>query len=218
MKKYLALLLLIPQIAIADFVASAGLVGGKLQSEQESAAGKPIIDASTYVGFRGEAEFGHPFATLFASFEVGRGSARTQYNYQNDNIPADQATVNNLDTSILMSRASAGLRLRIIKLKTFRLYAGGGGEYGLMNLTYDKEHFKSKNSGSSNGFEESETQNLRGGFLQAGMEFIIDNDSGFRVQVQKDYLKTDEFETLNEKKIKFSPVTFSVSFMQYIDN
>lgn len=217
MKRYFFLLLLFPQIALADFVASAGLVGGKLQSEQESTNGKPIIDASTYIGFRGEAEFGHPFATLFASFEVGRGSAKTQYDFQNDDVPSDQATVNDLDTSLIMSRASAGLRLRLIKLKTFRLYAGGGGEYGIMNLTYDKEHFKSKNAGSSNGFEETETQNFRGGFLQAGMEFIIDNDSGFRVQVQKDYFKTDEFETLNEKKIKFSPVTFSVTFMQYID-
>lgn len=216
MKLLFIIFIVLPTVAKADFVASAGLVGGRLESEETSSRNEPLLEVPTYIGFKGEAEFGHPYVTFFGSFDLGTGSGKTEYDYQNPSIPPDQAQVNGLDTRIYLSRLSLGIRLKLIKLKTYRMYAGGGLEYGIMNLLYDEDHFESR-TGSSTGFQESERQNFRGGFAQFGMEFIIDNNSGFRIQVQKDYFRTDEFETLGNETLKFEPTTFSVSFMQYID-
>lgn len=216
MRILLTLILFLPTVAKADFVASAGLIGGRLESEETSSRDKPLLEVPTYVGFKGEAEFGHPYFTIFGSFDLGTGKGKTEYDYQNPSIPPDQAVVNGLDTRVFLSRLSAGLRLKLIKLKTFRMYVGGGLEYGIMNLVYDEDHFESRTD-SSTGFQENEKQNFRGGFAQIGLEFIIDNNSGFRIQAQKDYFRTDEFETLDNETLKFEPTTFSVSFMQYID-
>lgn len=212
----LPLFLLLPGLAKADFVASAGLVGGSFESKEESLAGNPLLEVSSYFGFRGGAEFGNSYVSLFGTFDLGKGNANTEYDYENPDNSSDQAQVSNLDTAMWLSRASGGLRLRFIKLKTFRMYAGAGLEYGVMNLVYDKEDFKSKRS-STTGFEEGEKRNFRGWFGQLGMEFILDSDTGFRLQVQKDYFRTDAFETLNQKRLNFETTTFSLSFMQYID-
>lgn len=212
----ISFIFLIPTLARADFVASAGITGGSVESKEISTSGDPLLRIPTFIGFKGEAEFGHPYVTLFGAFDIGTGSARAEYNYQNPDLPSDQAQVSELKTSAVSSKISLGLRVKFIKFKTFRMYVGGGLNYGLINLTYDKEDFTAA-SGSSIGFEESERKNLRGGFGQLGMEFIIDTNSGFRLQAQREYLRTDEFETLNNKRLKFENMIYSISFMQYID-
>lgn len=216
MKLFLLLILIFPKWAVADFVASAGLQGGEFKSSNRSSAGKPLLDSSGIFGFRGEIEYGHPYITLYGAFDFSAGQAKTQYNYTNPYNALDLAQVNDLKTTIGLSRFSGGLRVRLLKLKKFRLYIGGGYQYGILNLLYDKDDFKKKNS-STTGFEETEKQISKGVFGEVGMEFILDNDSGLRFQAQRAALNTEKFETLGETKINTYFTSFSASYIQYID-
>lgn len=214
--KIFLLLLLLPSLAHADFIASAGLLGSEVTSQNKSDNGKAALSAPTVIGFRGEAEFIFSYFSLFGSFDIGTGKAKTEYNYTSPTDPLDTAEVSGLKTTLVMSRFTLGTRIRIIKLKHFRMFVGGGLEYGIMSLVYDEDDFTSS-VGSSKGLKETERQTLKGSFAQAGMEFIIDNLSGIRLQAQKDYFRTDGFETINEKQLKLSPLTFSLAFIQYVD-
>jgi hypothetical protein len=216
MWKLLTLLVLLPQIAHADFVANAGLEFGTLSSHDTISSGKEVLKAPVLGGFKGEIEFGHPWITVFGAFHVNTGQAKAQFDYTNPDNPSDTATVKDLKTTALMSRASGGLRLRLIKLKKFRLFVGGGIEYGILNLTYDKDDFKKKN-GNTTGFEESERTNLHGAFAEAGMEIIIDQDSGIRLVAQKSSITANQMKTLKDNKLKMDFISGSVNYIQYID-
>ena len=169
------------------------------------------------MGFKGEIEFGHPWITAFGVFHLNKGSAKSQYEFTNPNNPSDSATVKDLKTTAIMSRVAGGLRLRLIKLKKFRIFVGGGLEYGILNLSYDKDDFKKKNS-STIGYEESERVKLHGAFAEAGMEIILDQDSGFRLAVQKSTMYADHFKTLDNRKLKMDFISGSINYIQYIDS
>lgn len=216
MKIILCFFLLVPSLAKADFVANAGLELGSLRSQDTISDGTRVLDAPILGGFKGQIEFGHPWITVFGSFHINTGQAESQYNYSNPKNASDSATVKDLKTTATMSRASGGLRLRLIKFKKFRVFVGGGIEYGLLGLTYDKDDFKKKNN-STTGFEESERVPLRGAFAEAGMEIIFDQDSGIRLVAQKSTLNSNQFKTLNNNKLKMDFISGSVNFIQYID-
>lgn len=205
-----------PGLARADFVANAGLELGSLKSEDTISDGKEVLRAPVLGGFKGEIEFGHPWLTVFGAFHLNTGQAKSQYDYTNPKNASDTATVEDLKTSALMSRISGGLRLRLIKLKKFRVFVGGGIEYGFLSLTYDKDDFKKKN-GTTTGFEESERANLHGAFAEAGMEIIIDQDSGIRLTAQKSTMTANQLKTLKDNKLKFDFISGSINYIQYVD-
>lgn len=123
MIKILVLIMLFPGVALADFIVSAGLHGGTIESENSSPAGNPVAKTGLF-GFKGEIEFGSPWVAAFGSFDFGAGSGETQYNFVNQDNPTDQATVNDLDTTSLLSRFSVGVRVKLIKLQNFRFFIG----------------------------------------------------------------------------------------------
>lgn len=216
MTNLILFLLLLPSLAHADFVASAGLDGGNFETENSSTSGVPLVKSSTLIGFRGEIEFGSPYITFVGVFNFNRGQARTQYDFNNPSNSSDQAQVEDLKTTVGLSRLSGGMRVKLIKLKNFRLFIGGGVQYGMLNLSYDKADFKDRTN-SSTGFEESERQNFKGGFGEVGLEFIVNNNSGFRVQAQRASIQTEKYETIGDEKLKSNFTTFSVSFIEYIE-
>ena len=207
--------MLFPGVALADFIVSAGLHGGTIESENSSPAGNPVAKTGLF-GFKGEIEFGSPWVAAFGSFDFGAGSGETQYNFVNQDNPTDQATVNDLDTTSLLSRFSVGVRVKLIKLQNFRFFIGGGAQYGLLSFVYEKDDFKKKN-GSTTGYEESEQNKVNGLFGQAGFEIILNQNSGLRVIAQRTSLKTDKFETLGNERLKFNFTTISLGYIQYID-
>lgn len=218
MWKFILLLMFIPTLSYADFVASAGLVGGSFDTNNTSiTTGDPIVSSPTLFGFRGEIEFGHPYLTFFAAYSFNTGSAKSQYYYTNPSDSSDTTQIADLKTNIFLNRISGGMRLRIIKLKSFRLYVGGGVEYGVLNLGFDKDDFKESNNNSSHNFEEKESQNLKGGFAEAGIELIFTANSGIRMQAQRSSFKTEKFETLKNQKMSSDFTTFSLSYIEYIE-
>ena len=208
-------MLLFPSMAQADFIVSAGLHGGKIESENSSPAGRPVVDSGLF-GFKGEIEFGSPYVSAFGAFDLGTGTGETQYSFINDGNPADQAIVNDLETTTLLSGVSAGLRVKLIKLQTFRFFIGGGVKYGFLTFLYDKDDFKERN-GSTTGYEESERNKISGAFGEAGIEVIMNQNSGLRLKVQRTSLTSDKFETLGNERLKFNFITVSLGFIQYID-
>lgn len=209
------LFLLIPGVVHADFIASAGLQGGALESGNFSTEDKPLVRSPQF-GFKGEIEFGSPYITVFGGLDFGTGTGKTQYDYTNPDNASDTATVNDLKAITNLYRLSGGLRIKLIKLQKFRLYVGGGLHVGMLNLTYDKEDFKSRN-GTTIGFEEAERNNLHGGFGEVGMEIIFTANSGIRVAAQRSSMNTDQFKTLGNEKLTFNYTSFSLSYMEYIE-
>lgn len=209
------LFLLFPAAAQADFIASAGLQGGTLESDNSSSADKPLLRSPQF-GFKGEIEFGSPYITAFGGLDFGTGTGRIQYDFTNPDDATDTATVNNLKAITNLYRLSGGLRIRLIKLKKFRLYVGGGLHVGMLNVTYDKDDFKSKN-GSTTGFEDAERNNLNGGFGELGMEIIFTENSGLRLSAQRSSLKTDKYETIGNEELKFNYTSYALSYIEYIE-
>ena len=201
-------------MAFADFIASAGLQGGALKSENTS-NGDPLLKGSQF-GFKGEIEFGYSYLTLFGSVDAATGSGKSQYNYTNPDNASDQATVNDLKTRMNLYRLSLGSRLKLIKLKKIRLFAGGGYQFGFLTLTHDENDFKN-NTNSTTGFEEIERRNLNGGFAELGMEIIFTANSGLRLSAQRSFIKSDKFETLGDKELKFNYTSFALTYIEYVE-
>ncbi len=216
MKILLCFILFLPTLAHADFVANAGLEVGELESADTIAKNRPVLKSPALVGFKGEAEFGHPWIGIFGAFHLNTGAMKSQYDYTNEDDASDSATVEDLKTTAIMSRLSLGVRLRLIKFKHFRVFAGGGMETGFLSLSYDKEDFKKKNSNTI-GFEESDRATIRGSFAEAGMEIIFDEDSGLRLVAQKSGMNSEKYKTLKDNKLRLNFVSASLSYIQYID-
>lgn len=215
MKQFLILFIcLFSSFANADFIASAGLQGGKLESENFT-NNKPMLE-SPFFGFKGEIEFGGPYLTFFGTFDFSRGSGKTQYEFTDSDDTAETVTAEDLDTTIGITKVSGGMRLKLIKLKKFRLFIGGGLNTGFLTLAFDKDDFKNTND-STTGYEEDERQNIHGGFGEVGMEFIFNANSGLRIAAQRISMRTDQFETLNSEQLKFNYTTYAVNFIEYIE-
>lgn len=215
MKKMLIVLLIVlPTQAFADFVANFGLHGGKIESEN-TVMDKPVVKSPIY-GFNGEIEFGWPYLTFFGRFDFSQGNGKSQYNFTDPDDALNTATVEDLKTTIRFSKLSGGIRVKLLKMKYFRLYVGGGLHAGFLSLSYDKDDFKQE-QGNTIGFEEDERKNIRGGFAEAGMEIIVDHNSGIRLSAQRTSMSSDQFDTLNREKLKFNYTTFSLNYIEYIE-
>ena len=205
---------MLPSLALADFIANFGLHAGKLESEN-TVINKPVVDSPIY-GINGEIEFGWPYLTFFGRFDFNQGTGKTQYNFTDADNASNTATAEDLKTTVRLSKLSGGVRVKILKLKKFRLYVGGGVQAGFLSMIYDKDDFKKEN-GNTIGFEEDEQRNVKGGFAEAGMEIIFDHNSGIRLSAQRTSLSSDQFDTLNREKLKFNYTTFSINYIEYVE-
>lgn len=188
----------------ADFVAGIGAEGtGKGESKDKELA----FDA--LYGVRGDFEFGFKYLTFNLSAAYSFGSAESQYNYLS-------TPVENLETTMGLLRFGAGARLMLLRATRFRLFVGGGGLYGGLSLMYDKDNFLA-NTGTSANFEEQESQAVRGSYLEAGMDYFLANKYGVRLLYQKSFLRSDAFETLNNKELSFETNNYSLNYIQYVD-
>lgn len=197
--------------AYADFVAGIGLEGTTKGDSKNNE-----LSHNTLVGIRGDFEFGFKHLTLNVFGGYSGGTAKSQYDFTNKNYPSDTAAVEDLKTTAGLLRFGVGARLMLIHSKRLRLFAGGGGLYGGLALIYDQDDFLLKN-GSSTGFKDKEAQAVKGSYLEAGLDYILSNKFGVRLLYQKSFMRSDEFETLNNKELHLETNYISLNYIQYVD-
>lgn len=212
MKFFLCILFLLGAIpAHADFVAGIGLEG---TTSGESDKGE--FRYNSLFGFRGDFEVGFKYLTLNVSGAYSFGTADSDYKFTNPSTPSTPYTAQGLETTLGLLRLGIGARLMLLRSQKFRFFAGGGGLYGALALMYDKDEYLWK-TGSTNGLKSTEAQTFNGSYLEAGMDYIFTKTVGMRLLYQRSFLKTDAFETLNNKELDLQTNYFSLNYIQYVD-
>lgn len=210
------LILLSPTLSRADFIASAGLHGGQFLSKDKMDLTGNRLLKSSQIGFRGEIEFGYSYLTFFGGIDIGTGKGKGQYDYTDPDNTLNASSVNDLKQSTNLYILSLGMRLKLIKMRRFRLYAAGGPQFGRLSIAYDKEDFKNQ-VGSTWGLEQHDRASLQGVFGEVGMEFILDTNSGFRLSARTASLKSDEIQTLRNQELNFNHTSFAITYIEYIE-
>ena len=210
MKLFVLLIFLTIPIARADLILSpgAGIATG-MESDQES-SGKSILNTSSGIGLQANAEW-IPFRALTLGFGLGYFSHSGKTQFQNS-----QATVNELDTRVAQLNFEAGAKLRLINLRRFKVFVGGGVTLGSLNMNFDKSDFEEK-KGDEVGYVMNESQSYNGYYLDTGVEYIFSNTSGLRVSLKNQRIKTSEFENLNNKELNLSTTNLLVQYMHYVN-
>ena len=209
-------LLLLPSISHADFIASAGLQGGQfLSNDKNDLTGNRDLKSSQ-IGFRGEIEFGYSYLTFFGGVDIGTGTGKAQYDFTDPDNALNSSRVDDLKQSSNLYLLSLGMRIKLIKTRRFRLFAAGGPQFGMLNITYDKEDFTNQ-VGSTWGLQQHDRANLKGFFGEVGMEFIIDANSGFRLSARTSSLKSEEILTLNNNELDLQHTSFAITYIEYIE-
>lgn len=213
-KSILLLLILFPwAFARADFIFAPGLQALSAdQSEEENAIGKSHLNLGGGGGFLADLEFlAGPLGLNIELGWTGHGNSKAQYNNTNTGVAA-----NDLKASGTLLTGFVGPRLRIINLKRFKTFIGGGLLTGLLFITYDEKDFDKK-VGNTDGFKDSESRSLSGHYLEAGFEAILTNKSAFRLAGKSISYETKSFETLGDNKLSFQQFSVAVQYMHYVD-
>ena len=210
MKNFLLFLVLLPSIAQAKFILSGGpeLAGGIEDSALESSA---------LLGLRGELEYGHsafPKLTLFSNISYLQGPGRTQYDYT---YPSDNSVtrVDDVKSKMSLTRLSTGLRYKVIDQKNYFFFAGGGIQYGILNVNLDRGNFKGK-ALITDDFEQNEHQNLLGVFGEVGGEMTFNADFALRLAAQFSRASTKSFEILDDQEVEFNLFSVALSYVWYL--
>lgn len=210
MKILILLFLLVPSLSHAKFILSGG---------PDIAAGFDDSDvkSSPLLGIRGEAEYGHasfPKVTVFGTVTYHQGPGRTQYDYTD---PSDNSVtqVDDVKTKVSLTRLNAGFRYKVIEEKTLSFFAGGGFQFGVLNLNLDRNNFKGK-ALVTDDFEQNENQNFWGVFGEIGGEMKLNADSALRLSGQISNVSTESFEILGEREVEFMLVTVAMSYVWYL--
>lgn len=208
--KYLVLLLLFttPRVVLADFVAGIGLdYGTGISTDEKALSGPSLLDTNGLIGPRGDFEIGFKRLTLAVFGSYTLSTATSQYR---DNV--FDTTINDVDTAVGVLRFGIGPRLYLVNSNPFRMFVGGGVQYGALALRYDPDQID-----DSNGFESDETQQLNGSYLEAGMDYIFKNKYGVRALWQRSSLKSGDFSTLGDKSLSFKNNSISLNYIQYVN-
>lgn len=215
----LILLIALISPARADFIASiGGEVGSSGESEAKNAAGEHYLKHDTPIGFRAEFEL-KLINRLFITASAGywAASSKVQYDYTDKDDETETATIEGMPASFGALRGMGGLRFRLVHAKRFRMFVGGGAQFGAMLLAYDEEQFEDRNNDEDTGYLESEAASFGGPFAEVGMDFILTDKYGLRMLAQQTWHESKRFETLDNNEIKGKVLLFSINYIQYFE-
>lgn len=212
MKTLLILFLSLTSLsASADFIFTPGAtVTGPYQSAEENLAGKEVVDANTGAGLLVNLDW-IVFSPLTIGIGLGYQARSATVQYKNF-----FATANDLDAAMIQLTAEAGAKLRFINLKRFKTFIGGGLTVGVVSFTFNENKFESI-TGSSNGFEESESQSYSGIYLDAGFEYIFSNSGGLRLSGKYVEMETQEFVNLDNQSLTIDYFSVALQYMHYVN-
>lgn len=212
MKTFLAVLILSnPLNALADFIFSPGVdVTGPLKSYEEADNGKKTLDSNAGFGFVLNLDW-IVFKPLTLGIGVGYHGSSGKTQFKNN-----FSSAYDLDTTLINLNIDAGAKLRIINLKKIKMFIGGGLTTGILGMTFDKDKFEDI-TGSTTGFEESESQSYSGMFVDAGFEYILSNKSGLRLTYRRVEIETQEFENLDKSSLNIDHYSIALQYMHYVN-
>ena len=211
MKIFILILMFLPLIAQAKWIASGG-------AEVASGIDTSSVDSSILPGVRGEIEYGHssyPRFTVFSSIAYFQGPGRTQYDYT-DPDDFNNTQIDHVQTKVSVTRMNLGLRMKLIEQEDLNLFAGGGLQFGVLNLNLDRSNFKGK-ANITDDFEQNEHQNFLGYFGEIGGEKKLNKTFGLRLAAQLSHASTESFEILDDSKVNFNLLTVAMSLVWYIN-
>lgn len=214
MKVIIALLIFFTtQNAQAGIVlAAGGAFSGGHDSEEKAINEKELLVLDSSLGILLDAEI--PFlggffsvnSSLFLSEQDGIG----QYVTTNNTLISDLKTKGSTVVGMV------GGRLRLLNFKKFKLFIGGGGLAGSLNLEFDKKDFLSKGGIEAN-FREQERASSWGAYAEVGTEYIVNKKSAVRAGVRLMDVNTQSFKTMGSNRIDMDYALFTLSYMHYFD-
>lgn len=195
-------------------IGSIGLTGlGGVEADAETTNGKKVFDADGTLGYTAGIEYPmlKNFLTINANIFYGKWQGKSQYNDVNSGIQATDQ-----ESSLSLTTALLGARIRPINFKHWRIFVGGGGMFGTAKLRHDKANYEENHGTAPSSFKEVEKVNASGHYLEAGTEFIFSNVSGIRLTAQQVSMDTQKFKTL-DKSIRSNFFTGSIQYIHYFD-
>lgn len=216
MNRWALLLLLFYAVNVRATVSVAPGVSvtGAHRSDQTDRNGKELvtIDAAPGISFEVEWSIFNDYLGLTGGF-LWRGSpAEVQYSYTNPNNPLDTATVPDLKTNSSSFTGLFGARLRLLNLKYFKIYGGGGWAPGVLYLNYNENKFTTV-TGSTIGFKEKEDQNTQGIYLEAGMELYSTKGGALRLLGRRMREQTGKFQTLGNRRLNLTSSNLTLQYL-----